>query len=387
LSTGKKKTLVFFDCTIHFGGSNQSTLLMIREVQKSCDVIVLDAYGICREYHDAMKRWRINNRIALPNPKYWYIGGSNPLTRTARVLASGFEMVLLIRRLEQEIEDIQPSVVWTNSQKGFFFISHAVGRTVPIVYYARGEGMYPTWYNRMKWRHVPLLIANSESGLSKIRSSPYQPDSMAVIPNGIDTDETVKLASTKASDVPLASSLCLIFPGTLNENKKQDTAIRGLAKYVHRGGDARLWLCGDCLEGVLNEYARSLSPLADALNVADRVSFLGWRDDVLAIMAQADVVVLTSLSEGMPRVILEAMALKKPTIATRVGGIPEVVRDGVDGILIEPDDSEGFAAAVKKLADPKLREEMGQAGFERVKSGFDIEYTATQFLEAISKAC
>jgi glycosyltransferase involved in cell wall biosynthesis len=67
------------------------------------------------------------------------------------------------------------------------------------------------------------------------------------------------------------------------------------------------------------------------LNVSDKVHFFGWRDDVPAVMARSDIVALVSYSEGLPMVLLEAMCLKKPAVATRVGGIPEVVCDGVDG--------------------------------------------------------
>jgi glycosyltransferase involved in cell wall biosynthesis len=360
---------------------------MIREIQKSCEVIVLDAYGVCKEYHEAMRRWGINNRVVLKNPRYSYIGGANLFARAGRILASGLEMKQLVGRLRQEIEDIQPDVVWTNSQKGFFFVSRAVGKSLPIIYYARGEGMYPAWYNRRRWHYIPLVIANSESGLSRIRNSPCEPLSMEVVRNGIDPEETARLASVTTSAVPGSTGLCLVLPGSLNENKNQGTAIRGLAKYVQDGGDACLWLCGDYVAGVLDEYARSLPVLADQLGISGRVHFLGWRDDMPAVIARSDIVVLASLSEGMPRVLLEAMSLRKPVIATRVGGIPEIIRDGVDGILIEPGDSEGFAAAVEKLADPTLRIKMGQSGFERANSDFHIRATATCFLDAVSRIC
>lgn len=79
------------------------------------------------------------------------------------------------------------------------------------------------------------------------------------------------------------------------------------------------------------------------------------------------------------------LSLRKPIIATRVGGIPEVVREGIDGILIEAGDSEGFARAVEKLADTELRQRMGQAGFERVTTCYDIKKVASRFLELIKE--
>jgi glycosyltransferase involved in cell wall biosynthesis len=102
-------------------------------------------------------------------------------------------------------------------------------------------------------------------------------------------------------------------------------------------------------------------------------------------MAECDIVVLTSVTEAFGRVLLEAMCLRKPIIASRVGGIPEVVRDGVDGFLFDVKDDKGFARAVERLAEPELRRRMGDAGFERVTACYDIKKLAFRFSELISK--
>jgi glycosyltransferase involved in cell wall biosynthesis len=356
-------------------------------MQKHCDVVVLDAYGVCKEYHRALERFGIKNTVLLPNPRYYYVGGENPFSRAGRVLASGIEMVKLVGRLKHTIKGIQPNAIWTTSNKGLFFLLRAVGKDIPIVFFAHGEKSYPRWYNKRSWKRIPLVAGVSQSSLSRLRGSPYEAGIMEVIYNGIDMDETIKLSSITSAELPSSNWLRLLLPGSLTENKSQSTAIKGLAEYINNGRNACLWLAGDFTPGVFDEYAKSLPVLASDLNISDRVQFLGWRDDIYGVMAQADVVVLTSFSEAMPMVLIEAMCLKKPVIATRVGGIPEVIRDGIDGILIEPGDSKGFARAVAKLADPELREKMGQAGFERVKSCFDIKVTASRFLETIGKIC
>jgi len=210
---------------------------------------------------------------------------------------------------------------------------------------------------------------------------------MEVVPNGIDIDETIALASAKVPELPLGDGLRLIYPATLSEIKDQATAIKGLAEYVNNGGNASLWLCGDVAPGNSGTYLKKLQKLAAELNLSNRVHFLGWRDNVPSIMAECDIVLLTSVTEAFGRVLLEAMCLRKPTVATRVGGIPEVVRDGIDSILFDVKDSDGLAQAIEKLADTELRKKMGQAGFERVKSCFDIKVTASRFLEVINKIC
>jgi glycosyltransferase involved in cell wall biosynthesis len=99
------------------------------------------------------------------------------------------------------------------------------------------------------------------------------------------------------------------------------------------------------------------------LGASNRVVFLGWRDDIPEIMNALDVFVLPSLNEGMGRVLVEAMAAGKPIVASRVGGILDLVKDGQNGLLVEPRDTSALCDAIEKLlADKTLRDAMGKRG-------------------------
>jgi glycosyltransferase involved in cell wall biosynthesis len=109
-------------------------------------------------------------------------------------------------------------------------------------------------------------------------------------------------------------------------------------------------------------------------NLGGRVFFTGQRYDVNRIMPCLDVFVLASVTEGLPLTVLEAMAAGRPVVATRVGGIPEAVSDGIDGILVNPGDICGLAAAIGKLlSDPDRSAEMGNKGRLRVISDFTVK--------------
>jgi glycosyltransferase involved in cell wall biosynthesis len=117
-----------------------------------------------------------------------------------------------------------------------------------------------------------------------------------------------------------------------------------------------------------------LRALAGELGVAGRVIFTGRRDDVSALTADLTVAVLPSLREAQGISILEAMARRIPVVATVVGGIPEVITDGVDGLLVPPADPVAIAAAVGSLlANPRLRERIGEAGYRTVADRFSID--------------
>jgi glycosyltransferase involved in cell wall biosynthesis len=103
------------------------------------------------------------------------------------------------------------------------------------------------------------------------------------------------------------------------------------------------------------------------LALGDTLQLLGWRRDVRALLGALDVLVLTSLWEGLPRVVLEAMVAAKPVVATWVDGTPEAVKDGSNGFLAEPHDVDALAERVARLAlDPGLARQMGERGRERV---------------------
>jgi glycosyltransferase involved in cell wall biosynthesis len=110
-----------------------------------------------------------------------------------------------------------------------------------------------------------------------------------------------------------------------------------------------------------------------------RVHFVGHQEDILPWLAALDVFVLSSDWEGMSNALLEAMAAGLPVVATAVGGTPEVVVDGVTGLLVPPHDPISLAEAIVRLLDaPDLRRQMGQAGRERVKKRFTVERMVEQ---------
>jgi glycosyltransferase involved in cell wall biosynthesis len=111
-----------------------------------------------------------------------------------------------------------------------------------------------------------------------------------------------------------------------------------------------------------------LKAMVRRLNVADRVRFLGWRTDIPDLMHSFDIFVLPSRNEGMGRVIVEAMAAGLPVVASRTGGLPDLVSDGHNGFLVPPGDAAALGRAIRKLCDTAdLRQRMGEQGRRRAE--------------------
>lgn len=156
--------------------------------------------------------------------------------------------------------------------------------------------------------------------------------------------------------------------GRLVEQKGHVYLLRAMPQILRAAPDTRLAVVGD--GGLRDE----LQALAAELGVADRVHFLGYRDDAQHLTAQFDVALIPSIFEGFGMVCLEAMGASRPVVASRVSAIPEIILDGETGVLVPPRDPAALAAAVVRLLnDPALARRMGQAGRRRLEDEFTVD--------------
>jgi glycosyltransferase involved in cell wall biosynthesis len=131
-----------------------------------------------------------------------------------------------------------------------------------------------------------------------------------------------------------------------------------------------------------------LRKLAESLGIDDHLHFLGECSDIPELLSASDIFVLPSRSEGLGIALIEAMAMKLPCIATRVGGVPSVVTHQRDGILVEPDDPEAISRALLHLiSDQKMARMLGENARKRVITGFSLEATAKAYVELIDRLC
>ncbi|HKT44000.1 MAG TPA: glycosyltransferase [Gaiellaceae bacterium] len=156
--------------------------------------------------------------------------------------------------------------------------------------------------------------------------------------------------------------------GRMTAVKRTDLVVRVLRRLVDRGVDAHLLLVGD------GPDRDGLERYAHELGVIRRCLFLGYQEDVAPYYEAMDALLLPSVNEGTPVSVIESLAAGRPAVATRVGGTPDVVRDGVDGFLVDSDDADDLAARLAELAaDPARRARMGASGRERVLERYAVD--------------
>jgi glycosyltransferase involved in cell wall biosynthesis len=231
-------------------------------------------------------------------------------------------------------------------------------------------------------RRADAFIAVSREDLHRMHSVEKIPlEKLRFIPNGIPTPDApntaadVRVELSIAPDQPVIGAVATLWP-----EKALDVLIRAAASLATRFSALRVLSAGGEAsgpDGAHGSEREKLMAVAAELGIADRVRFLGRRSDVPSVLAALDVAVLCSNTEGSPLAVMEYMEAGKPVVATRVGGVPDLVQEGVTGLLVEPQDPEGLAAAIGQLLDnPDRAAEMGRAGRERRRSEFSIETTA-----------
>jgi glycosyltransferase involved in cell wall biosynthesis len=320
----------------------------------------------------------------LRPPRRRYIGGHG----AARILSLASRAPWLgaaALRLRRWVGARRPSVVYFNQLPAFLFFAHAVPPGTRVVYHAHGFTS-PAEVRRPRYvaRRCSRVIAVSRAVADILVEAGVDRARIEVVHNGIDVEALRRSASSGGPLPPRApGEVVLAHVGVLGPHKQQHVSIEALARLP---AHAVLWLCGNVAEGGDAGYEAALRRRAEALGVASRVRFLGWRDDAAHVVSAADVVLLPSVQESFGMALAEAMALGKPCVGAAVGGIPEVIEDGVTGRVVPPE-AAAFAGALAPLVrSSALRRAMGEAGAHRVARLFTLDAQADRLAGVLASA-
>lgn len=281
-------------------------------------------------------------------------------------------------------------VIHAHQYTPFFYAaaSRSFWSKLPVVFTEHGR-FYPdssslkrTIFNRLMLRKRDRIVAVGENvGKALVQFESFSRRRIEVIYNGIELGPFIQAANSEnrtslRRSLGLAPDAIVILQvARLDSIKDHATAVRAMAELATSGTDVHLAVVGDGAERSRIEKA-----IVDNA-VAGRVHMLGLRRDVAKLLGGADIGLLTSLSEGIPLSLIEAMACGLPCVSTDVGGIREVVSDQ-SGMLCPAQDSSSIASALHRLCvDAKLRSEMGEAGREIALARFSEQRMMAQYAE------
>lgn len=255
----------------------------------------------------------------------------------------------------------------------------AVGGARPVHVYTE-HNIWPAYrpatraLNAVTYRRNAAVVAVSRGVAESIdqgaRRAFVRCPPVVVVHHGFDQEAVVRGTAARATARGRlgfsADDVLVGTVGAFRPEKNQRLLVESFSRIAPRDPRLRLLLVG---YGGLQEPLRAQ---AERAGLADRVTFTGRRDDVQELLPALDVFALSSLQEGLPLSLLEAMATGIPCVATAVGGVPEVLTDGREGFLVPPGDARGLAAAIQRLVDDEdLRGRMGAAAAGTAR-GFSV---------------
>jgi glycosyltransferase involved in cell wall biosynthesis len=226
-------------------------------------------------------------------------------------------------------------------------------------------------------RLADAVVVNAAAIGERLRREGYDPARIAVVPNGVVPPPPSKAdgAALRAELGLAPDALLIAVVCRLHRVKRLEEFVDAAATLAPAHPRARFLIVGPKDDGADRAvYARELEERARRRGIGDRLLLTGARGDVPAVLGELAVSVLCSDSEGLSNTLLESMAAGVPVVATRVGGNPEIVEDGVTGLLVARRDPSALAAAIDRLlAQPDLAAELADAGRRRVAARFGVE--------------
>src|ERR1019366_3743174 len=316
---------------------------------------------------------------------------AHPDGELRRRVAEGLDLIPIVPRTEMDlsaawkfsrvVKRLAPDVIHAHDPHGVAMASLALslgasstkrdGRAPALVASRRVDfHLKGNSFSRWKYRQVDCFIAASEAIRTMLVADGVDADRTGTVHEGIDIEHVAAAPPVNVHEAfwlphhaPVVGNVAALVP-----HKGQRHLVEAAHLVVREVPDARFIILG---EGELRE---PLERQVREYKLEKHVLLPGFRTDVLGCIKGFDLFAMSSVTEGLGTSLLDAMACSRAIVATRTGGIPEIVEDGVNGVLVPPrDHAEMAKAIVRLLNDGALRKKMGDAGFARVQARFTVE--------------
>jgi glycosyltransferase involved in cell wall biosynthesis len=375
---------------LDMGGSAQETLLTVLTLDPQYYKVILIKGSTSESAMTSAELQNVNQQLAAACDRGVEIINLPSLVRRISPWNDLKTFVLLWSLIRRH----KPHIVHTHTSKAGVLgrLAAWLARVPVIIHKPHGHVFYGHFGPRLSrfFLFIERLLggmADHVVALTPIEARDYltlkvlKADKISIIHSGVELNRyqiTPKKRQQKKKELDIPpDSFVIGYVGWLTPIKGVTYLVSGMAKVVGKYPKSLLVLVGKGDDK--GEEEIKLKEQVERAGLKDKVYFLGWRSDVDEIMGCFDIFVLPSLNEGMGRVLVEAMAAGLPIVASRVGGIPDLVKDGKNGLLVSPADGSALEEAICDLiADKEKRKRMGVAGKKMCR-----RYSAEAMMEQI----
>ena len=362
------------------GGNFVTQKLILRGLDRArfIPIVVSPLEGIALE---EFRKMGVECVVIKPTGKLNCYGGTVLRAGMPSRLKTAIDLLLYNLELARFIHERQIDIVYANCVRAEMSIGFAARLArVPSLMYVKGE------LNNPVIDRLSLMLASKILFFCEQNRDDKYPNLVRVFRNKIDILK-IGLSSSIIEDVEKKDKSALrvelgIDPSYINvivlaqlyRPKGQHLVLEALSRLIKDFPNIRLYLVGDHVIDEYRSYKLELEQIIKKYELDKNVQFTGWRRDALDVISLMDIVIHPSLAEGFGRAVLESMALGKPVIASKVGGLREAIKDGENGFLIEPGDVDAIERRWRELlTDPELRIRLGQVAKKTVFAEYLID--------------
>lgn len=368
--------VLFYNHTADVSGAEISLLLTASALRQNVQVMLAAPEG------ELLQRARKQGLDVRVVPGYQARMSRNPLVMIRGIIGT----YTTGRAFRQVIQELNPDIVHVNSIRAGLIASVAMKPGSPRrVWHVRDnlpDNLLGKVIRRVAAKRADRVIAISRAIASNFATTPRLRGKTNVVYDGVDVHQTAGSSIRSELDVS-DQKFVLAVVGQITPWKRQHEAIAAFAQFAEQAPDSELWIVGAAKFREENEiYEKSLHQQVSVAGLQGRVRFLGFRSDVMNVMASIDVLVIPSENEPFGRVVIEAMLAGKPVIGTDGGGIPEIVVPGETGFLVPIGDVKGFCDKIRFFyEDESNRVTFGERGRARALKIFSLDHVSDEILD------
>ncbi len=379
-------TIVFLETVISYGGARKSTVELARRLRDAgYEVFVYDAYGNCQPFIDACKNNDLNVRILCPSKDSHILTATNPIKRIINTVSFIFNLIKINHSVRGYLLKDEPQYIIVNNSKVLSFVFRKP-KNVKIMLFARGWfiGKQIRKIDRFLYKHfVDRYVCVSEATRYAIYGAGLAPlKDIFVVHNAIDEKQ---IDNDDTSITFGKNKFKILVSGGFLPSKGIDVAIKTAAELRQKQIDFFMIVTGMVYKTpVSKNYFKQIKQLIIDNDLSEHIEIVENHTEVIEYFKWCDILIHPSSTEGLPRVVMEAMYFRKPVIANAVGGVTDYILNGYTGFLTNYNNVHDYVEAIQLLHNnPNIYQLIADRAYDLVKTTFTPQNQINSMVSAL----